>query len=90
MDFLLLLQAETAKWSAALGESTFQALCNGLYLVDEEGLFEVEAYQQWWEDPRSQSPDSMARLREKLQQFMDVIGEDSEEDSGDDSDEEEE
>lgn len=88
VDFLLLTQSDMV--NCPQGEGVFQAVCNGLYLIEDEGLFDEDAFQQWWDDARSQGSADLKRIRTKMQQFMEVIANDDEDEDDDDEDEDEE
>ena len=88
VDFLLLCQAETGEKTG--GEEVFGNICNGLYTVDDwdqDGVFTSEAFEQWWEDERSQKSDELRRVRSRLEKFIVIVTADDDEDDGDDSDE---
>ena len=83
-DFLLLTQSELSKHPQ--GDVVLASICNDLYLMDDfdEDLFEAEAFQQWWANPKSTGTEAMRNVRERTQKFMDVLDEDEEDDESDD------
>lgn len=88
VDFLLSCQADLAK--RPTGPDIFASVCNGLYLIegwDQEGVFQGDAFEQWWEDARSQKTPEVAKVRDKLQKFIELVTADSEDEDESDSDE---
>ena len=85
IDLLLLCQSDLVTRGG--GTSIFGHICNGLYLIDDwdqEGVFQAETFEQWFEDKRSQKTGELNDLRNSLQGFMNVITAESEDEDEDD------
>lgn len=82
VDFLLLAQTELAKHPG--GDAVLLTLCNDLYLLD---VLEEEAYEQWWEDARSQANEEMKDVRLKTAPWIKALAEAEEESSEEEGEE---
>ena len=83
-DLLMLIQKDAA--GRPKGESLLVFIAKELYVLD---LVEEDGIMQWWEDDRSKSGD-MKKVRVLTEQFIDYLQnaeEESDEESGEDSDE---
>lgn len=90
VDFLLLCQAELAKKNG--GSDIFSSMCSGLYQIEDwehEGVFEGEAFEQWWQDERSQKTAELKVVRDKLEKFIELVTTESSEGDEDESEEDE-
>ena len=81
VDFLLLCQSEATKKDG--GAEIFGNICNGLYTVDDweqDGTFSGEAFEQWWNDDRSQESEELRRMRGRLKKFIEIVTAEEDED----------
>ena len=84
VDYLTLLQMDATK--RLNGVEMFSSMCNGLYLIedwDQEGVFQAEAFEQWWESAEAQKTAELTRVREKMRKFIDLVTAESDEDDSD-------
>ena len=81
VDFLLLMQTDLVHRKE--GDSIMLFAANELYTSD---VLDAEAFEQWWSDGRSVGNEELKMVRAKMGQFMDVLLEDTDEESDDEDD----
>lgn len=85
VDLLLLIQQDLVHRNR--GETVLLFTSKELYDLE---IVEEEAFEEWWEDERSQSSEELRKVRAQTQQFVDWLANASEDESDEEEDEDEE
>ncbi|KAJ9256832.1 hypothetical protein DTO207G8_2435 [Paecilomyces variotii] len=85
VDLLLLIQQDLVHRNR--GETVLLFTSKELYDLE---IVEEEAFEEWWEDERSQSSEELRKVRAQTQQFVDWLANASEDESDEEEDDDEE